>query len=359
MIRQLHRLLRPVPALGPGVLALAVYAHPHDGHFEARAAAEQGYEGVACLDDAARAAVLYSEIWRRRQGVGWARERAEGLLRFTCAMQTEDGAFVNFIADWNGRRQVHTPTSRPGGGAWQARGMHALACGTATFDDGGYAEAFESGLAALDRPTPYLDVRAVCVLAALKYWQTTGARHVAARALVWADEIYKGRIGDVLPDRAGSAEVHLWGHLQEAALARVGAEFGRDDLVQAAARSAGAVLAPAAQHAFAGRRAVPFDVSSTVLGLDAVAAATGDAHYVALAGLARAWFDGRNAASKPVYDRERGLVLDGIDGDRVSQNSGAEANIEGGLALLDSLPWATYARESGALTPASAIELRQ
>lgn len=163
------------------------------------------------------------------------------------------------------------------------------------------------------------------------------------------------RIGDVLPDRAGDPVVHLWGHLQEAALARVGTEFGRDDLAQAAARSADAVLAPAAQRAFAGPRALPFDVSSTACGLDAVAAATGDPRFAELATLARAWFDGRNAAGEPVYDRARGCVFDGIDGNSVNRNSGAESNIEGGLALLNSLPWSTFAPKP--LTPAGASNL--
>ena len=61
-----------------------------------------------------------------------------------------------------------------------------------------------------------------------------------------------------------------------------------------------------------------------------------------LAALARAWFHGRNAAGEPVYDRLRGCVFDGIDGNRVSRNSGAESNIEGGLVLMDSLPWDAY-----------------
>ncbi|MEP7384626.1 MAG: hypothetical protein ABI910_23335, partial [Gemmatimonadota bacterium] len=306
-------------------------------------------------DDAARGAVLYSEIWRRH-GFDWARTEAEGLLRFTCAMQTSGGAFVNFIADWEGRRQLHTPTSRPGDGPWHARGMHALACGVATFGDDRYARAFEAGLTTLDQPTPYLDVRAVGVLATLEFSRATGARHVAARALAWAEEIAAGRIGDALPDRAGHAGIHLWGHLQEAALARAGTEFRRDDLVQAAALSADAVLVPAAQRAFAGSRALPFDVSSTVAGLDAVAAATGDARYADSAVLARAWFDGRNEAAEAVYDRERGVVFDGIDDDRINRNSGAEANIEGGLALLDSLPWHAYAGVAAAPVATPGIE---
>jgi hypothetical protein len=332
------------------VVALAVYAHESEGQYFTRSAAEQGFEGVACVDDAARAAVLYSEIWRRH-GFEWALAGAEGLLRFTCAMQMDDGAFVNFIADWDGRRQLDTPTSRPGDGPWHARAMHALACGFSTFGNERFAAAFEAGLEQLDRPTPYLDVSAVAVLAALEFWQATGKRTMADRAVARAEMIAAARVDDVLPDRAGDATVHLWGHLQETALARTGVAFERDDLVRAAARSADAVLAPAANLAFPGPRTVPFDVSCVVAGLDAVASATGEARYGELATLARAWFDGRNAAGEAVYDRARGRVFDGIDDGRVSRNSGAESNIEGGLALIDSLPWDAYA--TTARTPPS------
>jgi hypothetical protein len=333
-----------VPAFGPGVFALAVYARERDGELVTQSAAEQGYEGVACLDDAARAAVLYTEIWRRH-GFEWARTEAEGLLQFTCAMQMNDGAFVNFIADWDGRRQLDGPTSRPGGGPWHARAMHALACAYSAFGDERYAAAFNAGLPILDRSMPYFDVRAVDILAVLEFWRTTRAPDLATRVIAWADEIAAARIGDVLPDRAGDATIHLWGHLQEAALARAGKEFGRDDLVQAAARSADAVLAPPAQSAFAGPRSLAFDVSCTVAGLDAVAAGTNEARYAGLAALGRAWFDGRNAAAEPMYDRARGCVYDGIDGASINRNSGAESNIEGGLALIDSLPWDAYATD--------------
>jgi hypothetical protein len=333
--------MKPVPALGPGAVALAVYARECDGQVFMRSAAEQGYEGVACVDDAARATVLYSEIWRRHR-FDWARTEAEGLLRFTCAMQMRDGAFVNFIADWDGRRQLDTSTSRPMNGPWHARAMHALACGLSVFGDERSAVAFESGFDVLDRPTPYLDVRAVAILAALEFWETTGVRYVADRALMWAEEIVAARIGDVLPDRAGDPNIHLWGHLQEAAVARTGAALGRDDLVEAAALSADAVLAPAAETAFPASRSLAFDVSSAVAGLDAVGTATGEARYAQLAGLARAWYDGRNAAGAAVYDRVRGCVYDGIDGETINRNSGAESNIEGGLALVGSLPWHTY-----------------
>ena len=58
VLRQLARLTRPVPAAGPGALAVAVYA---DGDDETIAARESGFEGVACVDDAARLLGVLSE----------------------------------------------------------------------------------------------------------------------------------------------------------------------------------------------------------------------------------------------------------------------------------------------------------
>jgi hypothetical protein len=122
--------------------------------------------------------------------------------------------------------------------------------------------------------------------------------------------------------------------MQERALAATGAAFGRLDLVDAAQTSAGCLLVPAVDGGFAFTPALPFDVSCTILGLAAVAGATGDERYTSAAARGREWFHGRNTAAQAVYDVERGLVFDGIDGGRVSQNSGAESNIEGALALL-------------------------
>jgi hypothetical protein len=276
---------------------------------------------------------------------------ANALLHFVAFMQEPDGRFANFILDWDGRKNLDGPSSRPGGWAWQARAMHALACGVATFGAAAWDRHFRFGLPWLDRPTPYLDVRAVCVLAALEYWAANGAADLAERALVWAEEIADSRPIDVstgelrpiLPDAPDRADVHLWGHLQEAALARAGRAFGRADLVRAARASVDVAFVPRVERAFEAPRTLPFDVSCAVLGLAAVAAATGEDSYAKYAECARDWFHGRNAAGQPVYDRRRGLVYDGIDEGRLSANSGAESNIEGALALFPALPWDRYA----------------
>jgi len=82
-------------------------------------------------------------------------------------------------------------------------------------------------------------------------------------------------------------------------------------------------------------RTQPYDVASAVYVLARLADVTGASEYGALAAAARAWFDGRNAAGQPVYSRSEGRVGDGVDGHRVSTESGAEANIVSAQALFD------------------------
>ena len=327
--------------LGTGGAALAVYAERHDGQLTLRQAAEQGVEGVACVDDAARAVILYCAIWREHR-LPWARDAAQAMLRFVCYMQEDDGRFANFILEWEGRKNLSGSSSFLGGWPWTARAMHALAVGAGALEDADCAERFRRGLVWLDRPCPYFDVRAVCVLAALEYWESTRDASIGERALTWAEEIADAHLGDLLPDASGDQNVHLWGHLQEVALARVGKAFARVDLVEAARASADIVFVPPVERSFAGLHTLPFEVSCAVLGLAAVAEATGEPRYATYAALARDWFDGRNSAGRPVYDDRAGLVHDGIDDGQLNPNSGAESNVEGALALFDSLPWHAY-----------------
>jgi hypothetical protein len=342
MIRQLRWLTRPLPAAGPTALALAVYAEARDNQLKLRAAAEQGFEGVACVDDAARAIDLYCTTWRSFR-LPWARQAAENLLSFLLYLQDEQGRFINFVLSWHGQPNLTGRSSVPGGTAWTARAMQALATACATFGDQRYADAFERGLPWLDQPTPWLDVRAVHVLTALEYSTVSGSAGLRRQVLAWAEEIAASRLGDLLPDVAGRPQVHLWNHHQEVALARVGRAFDRADLVEYARHGVEAVFVPTVDNAFRERSTtLPYDVSCAVRALDAVAETTGQARYARLAEQARAWFDGRNAAGAPLYDRDRGLVHDGLDGTTINPNSGAESNIEGALALFDKLPWQQY-----------------
>jgi hypothetical protein len=332
VIRQIRRLLRALPTAGAPRSAPAVYCAPTEAGRRPVPATDQGFEGVACIDDASRAAIVFLRLWRTA-GAPAHRAAAERLLEFVLSMQVADGRFHNFILDWDGTPNTSGPTSRPGG-PWSARAAHALAVGAAELGGRRLLSAARAGFFACDADGPHHDVRAIAVLAGLELDRTGPDRAVRRRTLEGCEAIVAGRRGPVMCDDERRSEVHLWGHLQEAATARAGLRFDRPDLVAAASASADALLVPAAAGGFARPTVIPFEVSSAVAGLDAVAGATGERRFRQAARRARAWFLGRNAAREPVYDSASGRVADGIDGGRVSRNSGAEANVEAALALL-------------------------
>ena len=91
---------------------------------------------------------------------------------------------------------------------------------------------------------------------------------------------------------------------------------------------------PQIEGAFPDHTVQPYGVAAAVYAMDRLYQATGEGAYARWRDQARAWFDGRNTASLPVYDRVNGRVNDGIDEGRLNPHSGAEANIVGAQALL-------------------------
>jgi hypothetical protein len=117
-------------------------------------------------------------------------------------------------------------------------------------------------------------------------------------------------------------------------LAEAAPVIDRPDLLDLARQSAHALLVPQIEAAFAEGTVQPYGVAAAVYTMDRLYKATGGASYARWRDQARAWFDGRNSASRPVYDRENGRVHDGIDDGRLNPHSGAESNIVGAQALL-------------------------
>jgi hypothetical protein len=330
MIRQLARLTRSVPAAGPHALALGVYANDED---HALAARDRGFEGVACVDDAARAVVLLLDLFRdtgdRRLG-NWAK----GLVDFLLYMQRDDGRFHNFIRDWDGSINTDGPTSFAGGTFWHARAVRALAKAHLVLRDPRVVLPLARGFAfATENPAPP-DVRTIQVLAALDLMRvglTPVLRETIER---WCDEIADCREGEVLLNTRGESIPHLWGHVHEGVLAEAAPVLDRPDLLDLARHSAHSLLVPQIEGAFPERTVQPYGVAAAVYAMDRLYQATGEAAYSRWRDQARAWFDGRNSASRPVYDRVSGRVSDGIDDGRINPHSGAESNIVGAQALL-------------------------
>lgn len=329
MLRELARLTRTVDA-SPGAAAIAVYA---DAAGVPIAAADRGREGVACVDDAARALVLLCDLWRATR-LPVVRAWADAVLEFVVYMQDADGRFVNFLSDWSGSRNERGPTSSAGGSFWQARGVRGLASASLAFDDPRASAGLLRGMAHLRTEPVAACIRAIHILTAVELLRGGRAPEVAADLEAWTAELVACRRDGILFDDPDEREPHLWGHLQEAALADAGAYLGRDDLVEVARQSALRYLAPLIDSGFDLPTVHPDGVSSALLGVERLAAVTGEPRFTQLARRARAWFDERNAAGRPVYDRAAGRVSDGIDAGRLNDHSGAESNIAAAQALL-------------------------
>jgi len=332
MLRQLARLTVPVEAAGERACAIAVYADAADRTFPA---AERGFEGVACVDDAARALILLGDVWSAT-GLSRVRDWALGLLDFLLYMQLDDGRFVNFISDWSGERNEAGVTSFAGGGFWHARGVRALARAAVTFGEDRARRGLERGLAhiraARDVPA---DVRSIHVLMAIELARAREHHELREELGTWCDEIAACQRGGVLFDNPDESAPHLWGHQQEGVLAEAGAFLGRDDLAGVARQSALTYLAPLIDAGFDEPTVQPYGVASAVYSMERLRALTGEPRFDELWRMARGWFDGRNSARRAVYDREEGRVYDGIDEGVLNLHAGAESNVVGAQALLD------------------------
>jgi hypothetical protein len=348
VIRQIRRLSRTITVDDQPLRVIAVYMSRtgHGDTWTIDHANETGYEGVACVDDVARAARLFLYAGRRFR-LPQAADEATGYLRFLLYMQQPDGRFVNFILNWRGQKNLTGPTSLPSGPNWNARALRTLALATTATEDPVYREAFDRAFEPVTRDSYYADIRALHVLAALELYEQTKEAHLRRSILTWCDQI-AGLCDDHgrLLNWRHEEHPHLWGYVQAGVLARASATFGRHDWLHLAQETVLGYLAPRVRAGFPRRTAIPYEVSSVIVNLEILAEVTGDRRYRELLFLARAWFRGRNAAAAPVYDAVYGCVADGIDDDHVSPNSGAESNIEGALALVDELPWALYYSDS-------------
>ena len=331
MLRQLARLTRPVPAAGPGALALAVYSDPAG---ELVVAKESGFEGVACVDDAARVLDVLCGVWKRThdpETERWAR----GLLEFVLWMKGDDGRWWNFIYDWSGTRNETGLTSSTGENFWHARALCGVSHAWLTFGDERALAATQRGLEhAVARPAPS-DVRALHLIVGLRLLGDRSFTGAATAVRTWADEIAANRIGDVLmnnPDERG--EPHLWAHVQEGVLVDAGRALDDPDLLEVACASARALWKPLVLGGFDRSSVSPYDAACCVYSLERLAGVDA-VEWTELAATARAWFDRTDASGRSVYDRQTGRVADGIDRAKVSHNSGTEANVVAAEALFD------------------------
>jgi hypothetical protein len=349
LFRHLESLTWSFVADGKPIHAICVYCEPRETEkgvvYAPRAAAESGTEGLACVDDVARAVILAGHAYEQTGDQDAAR-LARRWLTFIRYMQLEDGRFTNFVLDQTGHRNLTGRTSYPGGAWWTARALWALATSYRILHD-------EEALQALNRcpmpPPEYpgeLKTRAVLALAGVEVLRSAAPHAVRAlwrrRVRTWCDAMFQAASNHpYVPDAPGASAVGLWGYHQLHALAAAGVTLGEPKYLAVAEQTVQGLIRPVLAgnfcYAYPGERAnqCAYCVSPMVQGLAELYRATGRPLYRALGLRAAEWFAGANDAGAVMYDTDTGRCLDGLTGDQVSRNCGAESAIEAGFAELE------------------------
>ncbi len=373
---------------GQKVRVVALYAEAPD-YKPTASPARDGYEGIASLDDAARAAVVYLRSYEA-SGDTSDRDEALGLLAFAVAMEQADGEFVNFI-DAAGRLNRNAPSSRKSMSYWAARSLWALGEAVRVFGPNDAAR-LTSMRPVLERTVSRMareieagrliggsaTATAEALLGLLALQTAEPSAVVAELAIRTAELLARHSAGTISVPPWGAhidrpdATWHAWGCRSSQALAVAARVLGRPEFVASARREADALwgrfLLAGQMPAAVSRDGeatwfpqIAYGIGPIVEGYLALAEVTGEHRYAVFAGLAAGWFIGANPAGVSMYDEKTGRTFDGIDGPSaalVNRNSGAESTIEALLALqgVTGNPEASrYMRYRSTSNPASSL----
>ncbi len=341
-------------------------------------------EGIACVDDAARAAVFYFKYYQFKNDTE-SLSKAKNLLKFLLYMQAENGYFYNFIwTDHTINKTFKTSVAEPNWWSWRA--MWALIEGYNLFkkDDPNFAaeilnqveftvnktlkdipqKLITKDIKGFKRPTwlPFesaSDQGAIMLLGLTKYYQNTGKKEIYEYCKNLADGIILMQEGDknIYPFGAILSWEniwHGWGNLQSYSLLKF-YEVNKYKPAKRAAlkeidnfytylmdqsyfseinfdKSDGKIL-PRKTKRFS---QIAYLIRPIVYACLEAYKITNNEKYSVMAGVIGNWFWGNNIVNKQMYFPQTGICYDGINSqDEINKNSGAESTIEALLSLLE------------------------
>jgi hypothetical protein len=330
-------------------------------------------EGIACVDDAARAAVVYLRH-AELTGDGSSLQKARALIRFVMYMQSEDGLFFNFVWD-NGLRvnRAHQNSVADEFGWWASRAVWALGTAARVLKDIDQ-EISQAAAARVRRALPHVEElledygntvenhgrqyplwlvhryasdatsEMLLGLVALEQaYPSSAVRELIERFAGGIASMQFGSLGE-FPYAAHASylnEWHGWGNSQTQALAEARM---LDSAIREADNFFPRLLIEGWLHSFrlddpeSSRKfsQIAYAVRGVSVGLVRLYEATGERKYAVMAGLAASWFSGNNVAGVAMYDGATGRGYDGINSaDSVNRNAGAESTIEALMTVLE------------------------
>lgn len=340
-------------------------------------------EGIACVDDVARAAVFY--LWHYRfTSTKESLHKAHRLINFLFALQAENGLFFNFI-DQNYHIEKKIENSLPVPNWWAWRALWALSEANTTIRDtepalaDTLAERINRTLVHMTQyqllneqydsveglmvptwlPQKYAaDQAAVIILALQPYYELYHDPRAIETIKLMADGILKMQYGgkDKFPYGAFLSWMNYWhayGNSQahalllaykatrqekyrDAALNEIDNFYrwlmDEDYLNYFSVQSSDSVLELMDSAKF---EQIAYGIRPMVFACLQAYELSRENKYARMAGELSSWLFGKNITGHPLYDPKTGRCFDGINSkEKINKNSGAESTIEALLTLL-------------------------
>jgi len=345
---------------------------------------EAAGEGIACVDDVARAAIVYLRHFEI-SGDSSSLERGRKLLQFLLDMQAENGMFYNFIlADHSINKTRENSQAKAEWWTW--RSLWAFAEGMKTYKtvDPGFSAMIQ---VSIDRILPAVDSllenyprktlledfespswlpqkggadqASILLLALNSLPASAGKNGLDEKIRRLADGLIMLQLADSTtfpyglfrswPDRW-----HAWGNSQAHALL-LSSNYLSEIRFREKALMEIQFFYPFVMKkgflsgiSFVNRNDVPdtsysskfpqiaYDIRPMVLASLAAYDITGDEWFAHQAGEIACWLFGNNPAGARMYDPSTGRCFDGINNENyVNKNSGAESTIEALLTIIE------------------------
>ena len=339
-------------------------------------------EGIACVDDASRAAIFYLKDYQSNDDI-ISLAKSERLIEFLLFMQSENGFFYNFIFEDHSINKTHKNSiDEPNWWSWRA--MWALSEGYKIIKEvnpeltkrilSGLVKSVEATKKSFPAEKKIKEVNgiefpmwlpaetasdqaAVLVLALLNYFEEIKDTSIIDYINNLCDGILTMQKGNSskIPFYAFLSWQNTWhayGNSQSYALLKVSKILQRDDLQTAALNEINVFYGYLLDENFLSSFTIGKDDDSLkfttknnfpqiaynfrpmIFACLEIFALTRDSVYVSKAVEISEWYFGRNVSGTQMYDTSNGRCFDGINSEHdVNLNSGAESTIEALLSM--------------------------
>jgi hypothetical protein len=341
------------------------------------------HEGIACVDDVARAAILYSRYYTRTGDIIYLKKSIK-LSEFLLYMQAENGYFYNFVFEDYKINKTYK-RSIPIANWWTWRALWALSelYPVINGEDKVLAERiWQSMQKTIDvvvddfnidkeyrivegfRIPKWLpsnggsDQGATLVLGLRNFYKYEENQEVLDLIELLCDGIAEMQAGDSLQFPYGAYlswenNWHAWGCVQSSVLLNVYPLIKKDLYLNGSLLEINHFYKYLQNEQYANEfklakqddrilklnylkaPQIAYGIRPMVFACLEAFQVTGQSDYSEKAGKIATWFFGDNFANKVMYDPQTGICYDGINDDgTINLNSGAESTIEAQLALL-------------------------